>query len=136
LHWGASSIRYPDDVFAKPGTFSVIPRERHSTMFNMQQMMKQAQKMQDQMKGIQEEMEQSLFTGTAGGGAVTVTCNGKYEFISVKIKPEALEDKDTLEDLMLAALQDASNKVTEAMEQKMAKITAGLNIPGFKLPGF
>lgn len=105
-------------------------------MFNMQQMMKQAQKMQDQMKGIQEEMERSEFTGSSGGGAVTVTCNGKYEFTSVKIKPEAMEDKDTLEDLVLAALQDAGNKVTETMEQKMAKITAGLNIPGFKLPGF
>lgn len=105
-------------------------------MFNMQQMMKQAQKMQDQMKGVQEEMERSEFTGTAGGGAVTVTCNGKYEFLSVKIKEDAMTDRDMLEDLVLAALQDASNKVTETMEQKMAKITAGLNIPGFKLPGF
>jgi len=105
-------------------------------MFNMQQMMKQAQKMQDQMKGVQEEMERSEFTGTAGGGAVTITCNGKYEFISVKIKEDAMADRDMLEDLVLAALQDASNKVTETMEQKMSKITAGLNIPGFKLPGF
>ncbi|MCE3235211.1 MAG: hypothetical protein K0Q50_1391 [Vampirovibrio sp.] len=105
-------------------------------MFNIQQMMKQAQKMQDQMKDIQEEMERSEFTGTAGGGAVTVTCNGKYEFTSVKISPEALGDKDMLEDLMLAALKDVSNKVTETMEQKMSKITAGLNIPGLKLPGF
>jgi len=105
-------------------------------MFNMQQMMKQAQKMQDQMKGIQEEMERSEFTGTAGGGAVSVTCNGKYEFLKVVIKDDAMGDKGMLEDLVLAALQDAGNKVTETMEQKMAKITAGLNIPGFKLPGF
>jgi len=105
-------------------------------MFNMQQMMKQAQKMQDQMKGVQEEMERSEFTGTAGGGVITITCNGKYEFLSVKLKEDAMADRDMLEDLILAALQDASNKVTETMEQKMAKITAGLNIPGFKLPGF
>jgi len=105
-------------------------------MFNMQQMMKQAQKMQDQMKGIQEEMERSEFSGSSGGGAVTVTCNGKYEFLSVKIKEDALGDREMLEDLVLAALQDASNRVTDTMEQKMSKITAGLNIPGFKLPGF
>ena len=105
-------------------------------MFNIQQMMKQAQKMQDQMKDIQEEMERTEFTGTAGGGAVVVTCNGKYEFLSVKINQEAMSDKDMLEDLLLAALKDASNKVSETMEQKMSKITAGLNIPGLKLPGF
>ena len=105
-------------------------------MFNIQQMMKQAQKMQDQMKGVQEEMERSEFTGTSGGGAVTIVCNGKYEFTSVKIKEDALGDRDMLEDLVLAALKDASGKVTDTMEQKMAKITAGLNIPGLKLPGF
>ncbi len=105
-------------------------------MFNIQQMMKQAQKMQDQMKGVQEEMERSEFTGTSGGGAVTIVCNGKYEFLSVKIKEDALSDRDMLEDLVLAALKDASGKVTDTMEQKMAKITAGLNIPGLKLPGF
>jgi nucleoid-associated protein EbfC len=105
-------------------------------MFNIQQMMKQAQKMQDEMKGIQEEMERTEFTGTAGGGAVSITCNGKYEFTAVKIKEDALGDKDMLEDLVLAALKDVTNKVTETMEQKMSKITAGLNIPGLKLPGF
>jgi DNA-binding YbaB/EbfC family protein len=105
-------------------------------MFNIQQMMKQAQKMQDQMKDIQTEMERSEFTGTAGNGAVTVVCNGKYEFVSVKITPEGMADRELLEDLMLAALKDVSNKVTETMEQKMSKVTAGLNIPGLKLPGF
>lgn len=105
-------------------------------MFNIQQMMKQAQKMQDQMKDVQTEMERAEFTGTAGGGAVSITCNGKYEFTAVKIKEDALSDRDMLEDLVLAALKDASSKVTETMEQKMSKITAGLNIPGLKLPGF
>jgi DNA-binding YbaB/EbfC family protein len=105
-------------------------------MFNFQQMMKQAQKMQDQMKDVQTEMEGAKFTGTAGGGAVTVTCNGKYEFTAVKIKEEALADLAMLEDLMLAALKDVSTKVTNTMEEKMSGITAGLNIPGLKLPGF
>lgn len=103
-------------------------------MFNLQQMMKQAQKMQDQMKDIQGKMERSEFTGTAGGGAVTIVCNGKYEFKSVKIKPEALADGEMLEDMMLAALKDLSNKVTSTMEQEMSSVTSGLNIPGLKLP--
>lgn len=108
-------------------------------MFNIQQMMKQAQKMQDQMKDIQTEMEGAEFTGTVSNGAVSVTCNGKYEFISVKIKEDVVSDRDTremLEDLILSALKDVSRKVTDTMEQKMSKVTAGLNIPGLKLPGF
>lgn len=104
-------------------------------MFNIQQMMKQAQKMQEQMKGIQDEMERTQFTGTSGGGAVTIVCNGKYEFSSVNIKEDALGDRDMLEDLVLAALRDSCAKVNEAIEQKMSKVTAGLNIPGFKFPG-
>lgn len=105
-------------------------------MFNIQQMMKQAQKMQDQMKQVQTEMEATQFTGTAGGGAVSVTCNGKYEFVSVKLNDEAMGDREMLEDMMLAALKDAAGKVTETMEKKMGSITAGLNIPGLNLPGF
>lgn len=100
-------------------------------MFNIQQMMKQAQKMQDQMKEIQAEMERTEFTGTAGGGAVTVTCNGKYEFLSVKLNDEAMGDREMLEDLILAAIKDASNKVSSKMEEKMSGVTAGLNLPGF-----
>ena len=68
-------------------------------MFNIQQMMKQAQKMQDQMKSIQTEMESTEFTGTAGGGAVSVTCNGKFQFIRVSISQEAAGDREMLEDL-------------------------------------
>lgn len=99
-------------------------------MFNIQQMMKQAQKMQDQMKEIQGEMEKTEFTGTAGGGAVTVTCNGKYEFLDVKLTDEAMGDREMLEDMILAAIKDASNKVAAKMEEKMSSVTAGLNIPG------
>lgn len=103
-------------------------------MFNIQKMMQQAQKMQDDMKKVQTEMENTQFTGTAGGGAVTVTCNGKYEFQGVKISEEAAGDREMLEDMILAALKDVSNKVAESMEQKMGSITSGLNIPGLQLP--
>jgi len=105
-------------------------------MFNIQQMMKQAQKMQDEMKSIQTEMENAEFTGTAGGGAVTVTCNGKFQFLRVSISQEAAGDKDMLEDMILAALKDATDKVSKTMEEKMGAVTKGLNIPGLNLPGF
>lgn len=101
-------------------------------MFNIQQMMKQAQKMQDQMKEIQGEMEHTEFTGTAGGGAVTIVCNGKYEFQKVKLTEEAMADRETLEDLILVALKDAANKVSVTMEEKMSAVTSGMNIPGLK----
>ncbi|MEB3287188.1 MAG: YbaB/EbfC family nucleoid-associated protein [Vampirovibrionales bacterium] len=103
-------------------------------MFDIQKMMKQAQKMQDQMQEVQKEMESRQFTGTAGGGAVTVVCNGKFEFLSVKISPEAAQDAETLEDLMMAALKDATSTVSRTLEDEMKKVTAGMNIPGLKLP--
>lgn len=106
-------------------------------MFNMQKMMQQAQKMQKQMQGIQDEMADTHFTGKAGDNSVQVVCNGKYEFISVKIAPELVADSDLremLEDLMLTALKDVSKTVTTSMEDKMSSVTSGLNIPGLKLP--
>jgi hypothetical protein len=105
-------------------------------MFNIQQMMKQAQKMQDQMKDVQQQMEATEFTGSAGGGSVTITCNGKYEFKKVSINEDAMGDREMLEDMMLAAIKDATSKVTKTMEEKMGSVTAGLNIPGMNLPGF
>lgn len=103
-------------------------------MFNIQQMMKQAQKMQDQMKDIQSEMESTEFTGTAGGGAVTVTINGKYVPLRVHVGEDAMGDREMLEDMILAALKDASDKVSTALEHKMGAVTSGLNIPGMNLP--
>lgn len=103
-------------------------------MFNMQKMMQQAQKMQDDMKKIQTDMENSEFTGSAGGGAVTITGNGKYEVSSVKILEEAANDREMLEDLLVAAFKDFNVQVSQAMEKKMSSVTAGLNIPGLKLP--
>lgn len=92
--------------------------------------------MQDQMKDIQTEMERSEFTGTAGNGAVSISFSGKYDPLKVNIKEEAMGDREMLEDLVLTALKDLNSQITDAMEQKMSKVTAGLNIPGLKLPGF
>jgi DNA-binding YbaB/EbfC family protein len=105
--------------------------------FDMQKMMKQAQKMQQQMQDIQEELGGVEVTGSAGGGAVKITCNGKQEFKKVEISQDALsEDKESLEEMVLMALQDATRKVSEMAEQKMSSLTSGLNIPGLNFPGF
>ncbi|MDX2084245.1 MAG: YbaB/EbfC family nucleoid-associated protein [Candidatus Melainabacteria bacterium] len=104
-------------------------------MFDMQKMLKKAQEMQSKLSQVQDELAEMEVTGTAGGGLVTVTCNGKFEFKSVVIKPEALQGgAEELEDLVLAALKDATQKVLELTQQKMAGVTDGLNIPGLKLP--
>ncbi|MEM0952385.1 MAG: YbaB/EbfC family nucleoid-associated protein [Cyanobacteria bacterium P01_H01_bin.74] len=106
-------------------------------MFDMAKMMKKAQEMQGKMKDVQDKMETQTFTGTAGGDGVTITCNGKYEFASVKISTELITDNDmreTLEDLLLAALKDVSHSVSSEMKDKMEEITQGLNIPGLKMP--
>ncbi len=98
--------------------------------FDIQKMMKQAQKMQEQMATVQEELGHMEVTGSAGGGAVTVTCDGKGETKSVKISKEALEDVEMLEDLVLAAIKDASKKANDLAQEKMAGVTQGLKIPG------
>ena len=103
-------------------------------MFDIHKMLKQAQKMQDQMQSVQKEMEGTEFTGTSGGGAVTVVCNGKFEFLRVKINPDALQDTGMLEDLILAALKDATSQVSSTLEKRMKGVTEGMNIPGLKLP--
>lgn len=102
--------------------------------FDIQKVMKQAQKLQDEMGGLQKELEAMSFTGTAGGGAVTVVCNGKKEFSQVKISPEAAGDAAMLEDLVLAALNDVAQQVDRMTQEKMSGLTSGLNIPGLNLP--
>ena len=99
---------------------------------NMSNMIKQAQKMQQDMLKMQEEMEQSEFEASAGGGVVTVKMSGKKELVSVSIKPEAVDpdDVEMLEDLVLTAVNDALSKVDAANASKMSSITGGLNIPG------
>ena len=81
---------------------------------------------------MQEELEASQFTGTAGGGAVTITMSGKFEITAVKIDPEAFnaEDIAELEVMVLAAARDAHNKVTEEQQKITSSVTGGMRIPG------
>ena len=95
-------------------------------------MMRQVQKMQDEIRAKQEELEAKEYTGTASGEMVTVTMTGKHEITAVKIKPEAVdpEDIEMLEDLIAAAVNSAVAAVDKESEEEMAKMTGGLNIPG------
>jgi DNA-binding YbaB/EbfC family protein len=94
---------------------------------NMQQMMKQAQKMQEAMA---KEMEALRVDATAGGGIVKVEMNGSKEVISVKIEPEAANDVEMLQDLIVAAVNECGRKVDEVMQNKLGSALGGLNIPG------
>ena len=95
-------------------------------------MMKQAQKLQEQMLALQEEVGRKKVEATAGGGMVTVEANGKQEIVSIKIDPEVVskDDVQMLEDLVLAACNEALRKSRELVQQEMGKITGGLKIPG------
>jgi nucleoid-associated protein EbfC len=99
---------------------------------NMANLMKQAQAMQAQMAKLQEEAATKTVTGTAGGGMVSVTANGGMEIVSVAINPEAAKsgDVDMLQDLVLAASNDALKKARQMMADEMKSVTGGMNIPG------
>ncbi len=101
-------------------------------MGNMQGMMKQMQKMQKKMAQAQEELGEKRIEGTAGGGMVTITVTGHKEVVEVKIKPEVVDSDDIemLEDLVLAATNDALKKADELANQTMGQFTKGLNLPG------
>ena len=99
---------------------------------NRNEMMMRIQKMQEDMQRVQEEVENSEFTASAGGGAVEVTVTGKHEIKAIKMKPEIVdpEDIDMLEDLLMASLNEAIRKANDTMEQTMNGVTGGLNSPG------
>ena len=99
---------------------------------NMNNMIKQAQRMQEQMLKIQEEAEAKEVSASAGGGAVTVVATGKKQIVSIKISPEAVDpdDVETLEDMVLAATNEALRQAEELMAQEMGKVTGGMSIPG------
>jgi DNA-binding YbaB/EbfC family protein len=99
---------------------------------NMNQMIKQAKKMQEQMEKMQAELKEKVVEASAGGGAVTVKVSGKQEVLEIKIKPEVVdpEDVEMLEDLILAVINDALKKSQEMVSGEMSKITGGINIPG------
>lgn len=99
---------------------------------NMANIMKQAQQMQAQMAKLQEEAATKTVTGSAGGGMVTVTANGALEVVSVRIDPEALKDADAemLQDVVLAATNEALKNARQLMADQMKSVTGGMNIPG------
>ena len=99
---------------------------------DMQKMMKQAQEMQSKMQKKQEELKDKTVEASAGGGVVTVVVNGGQEVVEIDIDPEVLDpdDIEMLEDLVLAATNEAMNKAKDMMEQEMGQLTGGLNIPG------
>ncbi len=96
----------------------------------IRQAQRQAQKLQDDMQKVQEELEAITVEGTAGGGVVKVVMSGKQVVESVAIEPEAAEELDLLQDLIAAAVNDAFTKTQEIASQKMSAVTGGLNIPG------
>ena len=106
-------------------------------MKNLSQMLKQAQAMQSQMADLQAQLGDIEIEGRGGGDMVTVTLNGKGEMRRLRIDPTVLAagDGEVIEDLIVAAHNDARAKVEARMAEEMAKLTGGLNLPeGFKLP--
>lgn len=101
-------------------------------MNNMNQMMKQVKKMQEQMLKAQEELGGKTVEGTSGGGVVTVEVNGHKKVLSIQIKPEAVDpdDVEMLQDLVLTAVNDALTKAEELANSDMGKFTGGMKIPG------
>ena len=99
---------------------------------NMNSVLKQAQKMQEEMERIQQETEEENIEATSGGGAVKVVVNGKKELVEIKLDPDAVdpEDVETLEDLIMAAVNEAVKKAEDMMEERMGAITGGMSIPG------
>jgi DNA-binding YbaB/EbfC family protein len=99
---------------------------------NMSNIMKQAQAMQEQMAKVQEQAAAKTVSGTAGGGIVTVTANGAMQIVSVVLDPEVVKsgDVEMLQDLVVAASNDALRKAHEMMTEEMKAVTGGLKIPG------
>ena len=99
---------------------------------NMQQMMRQAQKMQQEIARVQQELEEKEVTASAGGGMVTVTVTGKKEVRAIEIKPEAVdpEDVEMLQDMIIAAVNEAMHQAEEMAEQAMGRVTGGMKMGG------
>lgn len=102
-------------------------------MKGMGNVMKQAQKLQSKMFKLQEELAEKTVETSAGGGMIKVVANGRHQVVSISIDPEVVdpEDVDMLQDLILAAVNDALNKAQEMVAGEMSKLTGGMNIPGF-----
>ena len=103
---------------------------------NIGELLKQAQAMQENMQKAQAEIAQITATGEAGGGMVKVTMNGRHEVARVQIEPAVIgDDREMLEDLVAAAINDASHRIEAAVQQKMSGVMSGMQLPpGMKLP--
>ncbi|MBC8536008.1 YbaB/EbfC family nucleoid-associated protein [Feifania hominis] len=95
-------------------------------------LMKQVQKMQEDMAALQEELDNRDFTITAGGGMITVVMNGKKALKSIELSPDIVDpdDIETLQDLIVAAVNEATTQIDATVSEEMGKITGGMNIPG------
>ena len=102
---------------------------------NMGKLMKQAQQLQSKMAKMQEELGEKTVETSAGGGMVTAVANGKQELVSLRIEQEVIDpdDAEMLQDLIMAAVNDALNRAKEMMNEEMGKLTQGMNLPG--MPG-
>lgn len=101
-------------------------------MGNMNKLMKQVQKMQQEMVKLQEELKEKTVEATAGGGVIKVVASGRKQLVSIEIKPEAVDpdDVEMLQDLILAACNEALQKAEDMVASEMGKLTGGMNIPG------
>ncbi|MEL0083504.1 MAG: YbaB/EbfC family nucleoid-associated protein [Gammaproteobacteria bacterium] len=100
----------------------------------MDQLLKKAQQMQADMQKAQEELAHLEVNGESGGGMVKVVMNCRHDVIRVMIDPDAMDDRDMLEDLIAAAVNDAVRKVEKVSKEKLGGLMGGLNIPGMKMP--
>lgn len=105
-------------------------------MMNIQGIMKQAQQMQKKMEEAQEKLALEEVEGKSGGGMVTILMNGKFEMKKVQIDPSLVtaDEVDVLEDLLVAAYNDAKNKIDAKMQDSMSEMTGGMGLGGLKLP--
>jgi DNA-binding YbaB/EbfC family protein len=97
------------------------------------EVLKSAQKIQEQMSGFQSKLETIRITGSSGGGMVEIDLNGKMEMLAVRIAPETMEEKDAemVQDLVMAAFSDGMGKVKEAINSQVGAMAGGLNLPSF-----
>ena len=109
-----------------------LPKGMGGGPTNMQSMIKQAQKMQEDMTALQEELDTREYEVKAGGGVVTVKINGKLEVLSINVAPEVVDpdDIETLTDVLVAGINEAIKKVEDVNSEEMSKITGGISMPG------
>ena len=109
-----------------------IPRGMGGGPGNMQAMLRQAQKMQEDAQRVQSELEETQYDATAGGGAVKATVNGKHHLVNLTISPDVVDpdDAEMLADLVMAAVNEAVRAAEKDAEQKLGAVTGGLNLPG------